>query len=59
MFYFENLIANEYFPEEIPPAFTTDNLSKVAKGILDNLKKSGYNTKKITSIPCKFNGYKT
>ena len=59
MFYFENLIGNEYFPEEIPPAFTTDNLSKVAKGVLDKLKQSGYNTKKITSIPCRFNGYKT
>ncbi|WP_027400083.1 hypothetical protein [Anaerovorax odorimutans] len=55
MFIFENLIRNEYFPSELPPCFTTEQLGDKFKDIKNLIETvNGRNT----SVPIIFSGFK-
>jgi hypothetical protein len=54
MFYFENLLRNEYFPAELPPCFGSDSLADSHAAIQKYISSN----KAKTSEPLAFSGYK-
>jgi hypothetical protein len=56
MFEFENLLRNEYFPNELPPCFSSENLADNHVSVRNYLTASSVKIK--TSTPTVFSGYK-
>lgn len=55
MFKLENLIRNEYFPNELPPCFNSNKLADEAASIIDKLDIGSMKP----SAPLQFSGFKT
>lgn len=55
MFIFENLLRNEYFPEELPPCFNSESLADKHKEIKKAISEIHY---KVPSLPMTFSGFK-
>ncbi|EOS7998884.1 hypothetical protein C7N31_RS12870 [Enterococcus hirae] len=53
MFILENLLRNDYFPEELPPCFDSNSLADNYEKFLEI-----ENKKKISSVPLIFSGFK-
>lgn len=56
MFYLVNLLKNEYFPEELPPCFNSDDFAFHCEDVSKIASETNNNAK--FSVPAKFSGYK-
>lgn len=55
MFILDNLLRNEYFPSELPPCFSSDELANNSSDVLKWVNSFG----KESSIPLTYSGYKS